>query len=509
VSDPAESVLVWTTPGRDSVLAVQLIERHGLCAHAVNGVDELIEGIHEAGCAVIAAEVLTVEGRDRLGDALAAQPPWSDFPIILFAPGGLDRGDETLAAVKALGNVSILERPVRSGALISALGAALRGRRRQYESREAIFRRDQFLAMLGHELRNPLAAIMLAIETIPSGPGETFFARQRAIIERQSRHLARLVDDLLDVARVTSGKVRLQLAPIDVTEVVERCVSGAELGARSHRIDLRAELAPHPIYIDGDLVRVEEILNNLIANALKYSPQGARVSVRVRRERASCVIEVADTGIGMTPGALERVFDLFVQVDASLDRSRGGLGIGLTLVRSLVQLHRGTITAKSDGLGRGSTFVVELPLSRSAPRGDAPPTLVAVGDTERQRVLIVEDNVDLLEMTRDLLEQDNCEVVGASDGIDGLRRLLEWEPDVGFIDIGIPGIDGYGVAAEARKKGVGAYLVAMTGYGQPEDQRRAIEAGFDRHVTKPVGGAALREALAFAASRRRKTSQSA
>jgi signal transduction histidine kinase/ActR/RegA family two-component response regulator len=511
VSDLNKTVLVCAPRGRDSVLAVQLIERHGLRARAVKGIDEVLEGVLEAGCAVITAEALGEEDRDRLAAALAAQPPWSDFPIVLFAPGGLDRADDALTAVKTLGNVSILERPVHSSALITALGAALRGRRRQFEAREAIVRRDQFLAMLGHELRNPLAAIMLAIETIPTGQGqgEIPFARQRAIIERQSRHLARLVDDLLDVARVTSGKVRLQLAPIDVTDVVERCLHGAELAARSQRIDLRADLWPQPIYIDGDLVRVEEIINNLIGNALKYSPQGARVIVRVRREQATCVIEVADSGIGMAPDMLARVFDLFVQADATLERSHGGLGIGLTLVRSLVQLHRGTITAHSDGLGHGSTFVVELPLSRSAPRREGTPTLVIVGSNARQRVLLVEDNADLLEMTRELLESENCEVMCAADGNEGLKHLLAWKPDLGFIDIGIPGIDGYEVAVEGRRRGSGAYLVAMTGYGQPDDRRRALEAGFDRHATKPVSAATLREALAVASSRRRKNNQSA
>jgi CheY-like chemotaxis protein len=389
---------------------------------------------------------------------------------------------------------------VNGGEFISALRAALRGRRRQYEARDAIRRRDQFLAMLGHELRNPLGAIMLAIEAVPAdaGAGGGAGSRPRAIIERQARHLSRLVDDLLDVARVTSGKVRLQPELLELSAIAERCVHGAELAASSRGIELRAELWPHPLYVDADLVRLEEIFNNLISNALKYSPEGARVTVRTRRDGAHCVVEVADTGIGIAPEMLDQVFDLFAQADGSLDRSQGGLGIGLTLVRSLVQLHGGTITATSAGLGHGSRFVVELPSSRSAPRTVNPPRLVAVEPPRARRVLLVEDNIDLLDLTQDLFVTLGYEVATATDGAAGLASLRDAPPDIAFIDIGIPLLDGYDVARRARAAGVASYLVAMTGYGQPEDQRRALAAGFDEHVTKPVGVATLRAALAAA-----------
>jgi signal transduction histidine kinase/ActR/RegA family two-component response regulator len=498
VTDTSELVVVWAPRGRDGALAVQLIERHGLQAAEVHGVDELVARIPEVGCAVITAEVLTETARGALLGALALQPPWSDFPFVLFSPRGVDRAGDALAAANVLGNVSVLERPVHSGELISALVSALRGRRRQYEAREAIRQRDQFLAMLGHELRNPLAAILLAIESLPPGdigqPGD----RQRAIIDRQAHHLARLVDDLLDVARVTSGKVRLQLEPLELTEVVQRCLHGAELAARSRSIELRLEPWPQPLPIDGDLVRLEEVFNNLIANALKYSPEGTRVTVTTRRDAARCIAEITDTGIGIAPEMLDRVFELFAQADVSLDRSQGGLGIGLTLVRSLVLLHRGSITARSPGLGHGSTFVVELPMSRAAPRARPAAHLAVVAPPRQLRVLLVEDNADLLELTRDLLELAGCEVTCACDGADGLARLLARAPDVAFVDLGLPKLDGYAVAARARAHGVTSYLVAMTGYGQLDDQERASKAGFDRHLTKPVTGAVLRDALSAA-----------
>jgi signal transduction histidine kinase/CheY-like chemotaxis protein len=496
VTDTSELVVVWAPRGRDSALAVKLIERHGLRAAEIRAVEELVARMPEVGCAVITAEVLTEAVRATLLAALAQQPPWSDFPFVLFAPRAVGRGDDALAAANVLGNVSILERPVHSGALISALVSALRGRRRQYEAREAIRQRDQFLAMLGHELRNPLGAITLAIESLRRAPAGERGDKQCAIIERQARHLARLVDDLLDVARVTSGKVHLQRETLDLTDVVQRCMHGAELAARSRAIELRAEPWPQPLPIDGDLVRLEEIFNNLIGNALKYSPDGTRVTVTTRREATRCIAEVADTGIGIAPEMLDRVFELFAQADGSLDRSQGGLGIGLTLVRSLVQLHGGTIVARSAGLGRGSTFIVELPVSRSAPRTRTQPHLAIVEAPRRHRVLLIDDNADLLDLTRDLFELAGCEVSCASSGIDGLAQLTAQPPDIAFIDIGLPGLDGYAVATQARARGITSYLVAMTGYGQTDDRQRALEAGFDRHLIKPVTGAVLREALA-------------
>ena len=507
MSERSETVLVWAPRGRDGVLAMQLLARHGIHAVACTGLADLIARHSEIGCALIATETLTLHVREELSRALAAQPPWSDFPMVLLAPHGVDRADEALAAVQMLGNVSLLERPVHSGTLITAVVAALRARRRQYEAREAIRRRDQFLAMLGHELRNPLAAIMLAIESMPQSSEPQPGDKQRAIIERQSRHLARLVDDLLDVARVTSGKVRLQPEPLELAEVVQRCLQGAELAARSRHIELRAELPRHALIVDGDLVRLEEVFNNLISNALKYSPEGARVTLRATREGSKAVVEVQDTGFGLAPAMIDRVFELFTQAETSLDRSQGGLGIGLTLVRSLVELHGGTITASSPGLGQGSTFRVEIPLSRAG--GATLTKLTIVEEPRPARVLLVEDNADLLDMTRDLLEAAGCEVLAATDGADGLAMLSNHPVDVAFVDIGLPILDGYEVATAVREQGVTTFLVAMTGYGQPEDRDRALAAGFDRHLTKPVTATMLKKALQEAETARSATGRGA
>jgi CheY-like chemotaxis protein len=345
--------------------------------------------------------------------------------------------------------------------------------------------------MLGHELRNPLAAIMLAIETMPQGEAQKIGHKQRAIIERQARHLGRLVDDLLDVARVTSGKIQLQRLPLDLDEVLQRCLYGADLAARTHRIDLRADLSESSLVVEADATRLEEIFNNLIANALKYSEPGAHVHVSSRRDGPRCVVEISDTGIGLAPEMLDRVFDLFSQADTSLHRSQGGLGVGLTLARALVELHGGSIRATSEGIGRGSTFVVTLPLSHRAVGADGEQLKVAGPLPGRRRVLLVDDNLDFLEMTQAMLENAGYEVATAMDGRQALAQLVAMQPDVAFVDIGLPVMDGYAVADRARAAGVHSYLVAISGYGQPEDKQRAHAAGFDLHLTKPVAGSVL------------------
>ncbi|HET7504414.1 MAG TPA: hybrid sensor histidine kinase/response regulator [Kofleriaceae bacterium] len=495
MTDHSRQVLVWAPRGRDATLAVQLMGRHGFEARAISGIEELVASLPDAGCAVITVDVLTEPVREVLHRALAAQPPWSDFPIVLFGPRGVDRADQVLATMQALGNVSIVERPVSIGTLLSALMAALRARQRQYAARDAIHQRDQFLAMLGHELRNPLAAIVLAIENMPPCDGQTGHRqpddKQRAIIDRQARHLTRLVDDLLDVARVTSGKVQLHAQPLDIDEVLQRCLQGAEFAACSRQIELRSRLSHAGLIVEADATRLEEIFNNLIANALKYSGAGARITVGSRRDGPRCIVEIADTGIGLAADMLERVFDLFAQADASLHRSQGGLGIGLTLVRALVELHSGSIRATSEGIGRGSTFVVTLPLSHRAVAPEQARPAVVDGSTERRRVLLVDDNQDILEMTQEMLESAGYEVETAADGPEAIAQLIAAPPDVAFVDIGLPVIDGYAVADRARAAGVRSYLVAVSGYGQPDDKRRALAAGFDLHLTKPVPGAQL------------------
>ena len=354
------------------------------------------------------------------------------------------------------------------------------------EAQQANRAKDEFLAMLGHELRNPLGAISSAVRLL--GPPETVSERAilaRDVIARQTRHLTRLVDDLLDVARVMTGKVLLERQPLDLGDVVTRHVTS--LRATGKMQEHVVNLETTPVWVDADVIRIEQIVGNLVSNALKYTPAGGTITIRVRQDEGSAVLTVEDTGVGMPPHLQSRIFDLFVQGERRLDRTQGGLGIGLTLVRRLVELHGGTVEAFSEGPDLGSRFTVRL-RAITAPR--------ALGDASRppgwsvasRRILVIEDNADARAMLRHLLEIAGHEVHEASDGRQGFEMALSIQPDVALIDLGLPGLDGYEIARRLRAADErrNILLVAVTGYGSPEDRERSLMAGFDVHLVKPV-----------------------
>ena len=358
--------------------------------------------------------------------------------------------------------------------------------------------KDQFLAMLGHELRNPLNAIGSAASLLGLDNGKAETAeRARSVINRQVQHLARLVDDLLDVSRVTSGKVLLVREPTDLAELAASTTGNWRASGRfaRHRVSLETS----PVWVDADPTRLDQVLGNLLANALKYTPDGGAIVVRVRAEADSALLEVEDTGAGIPPELLGKVFDLFVQGERTLDRSQGGLGIGLTLTRALVQMHGGTIEARSAGAGRGAIFTIRLPrIPEPARRISSAGTPSAASGP--RRILIIEDNGDAREMLRAQLEREGHEVHAAADGPAGVEAAATARPEVVLIDVGLPGFDGYEVARRIRATawGKSMRLVALTGYGQSDDRRQALEAGCDRHVTKPVMPDRLAEILAGA-----------
>ena len=370
-------------------------------------------------------------------------------------------------------------------------------RERAHAHAEAASRaKDEFFAMLGHELRNPLGAITTALHVIElCGPLDERSGEARAIIGRQVQHLVRLVDDLLDVTRVATGKISLTLRRIDLAAIARRAVTGAAAAARGRTLTCRA---PEPVWIDADETRIEQVLGNLLGNALKFTPADGRVTVAVETEGPDAVLRVEDTGAGIPPDLLPRIFDLFVQGQTTLHRREAGLGIGLTLVRRLVELHRGRTEAASAGPGRGSVFTVRLPAARppaasSALPREHPPAV------SRRRVLIIEDNDDARQMLRHLLDRAGHEVHEAAEGTDGLARALAIAPDAVIVDIGLPGLDGYAIARRLREAGPpGVLLVAITGYGQDGDRRRSREAGFDVHLTKPIDPGVLDALLANA-----------
>jgi signal transduction histidine kinase/ActR/RegA family two-component response regulator len=359
--------------------------------------------------------------------------------------------------------------------------------------------KDEFLAMLGHELRNPLAAILnaaLLVKNQRRTPEQLEFAA--GVIERQSQHLKRLIDDLLDVGRVMTGKIRLERSALDLGALARRVAATLQTSGRLADRHLQVDAAP--AWVDGDATRLEQVASNLIVNAATYTEPGGHIRVRVAREGAETVLEVSDDGRGIRPDALPRLFDLFFQADSTVDRSTGGLGIGLTLVKRLVELHGGSVRAASEGRGKGATFTVRLP--ETVAQSGAPSERAGLRAPLAGTVLLVEDNSDARESLRMLLELEGHRVIAAPDGLLGLELLKRHRPPVAIVDIGLPGLDGYRFAMAARGElGHGVLLVALTGYGARSDERRAKDAGFDVHLAKPVGLGELAEALGRAAAR--------
>jgi signal transduction histidine kinase/CheY-like chemotaxis protein len=368
-----------------------------------------------------------------------------------------------------------------------------RERAARTQAEEASRAKDEFLAMLGHELRNPLAAISSASQVLePGAAGDASPGRLTAIIARQARHLSRMVDDLLDVSRVSSGKITLSRESVDLQDVAERAVAAFREAGRITRHELSVSTASAVVY--GDPTRLEQIVWNLLDNALKYTPPGGRVSLTITREAESAALAVRDTGVGLAPDLLPHIFDLFVQAHRSIDRAEGGLGLGLTLVRRLVDLHGGTVLASSDGPGQGSEFIVRLPTLTGSPRPAPRPAGVSAPG---RRILLVEDNADAREALALLLESWGHRVEQAGDGLAGLEGARANPPDVALIDVGLPGMDGYTLAQEIRAEPrcAGVRLIALTGYSRNRDRERGQEAGFDAYLVKPVDPERLRRAL--------------
>jgi signal transduction histidine kinase/CheY-like chemotaxis protein len=508
----AERVLVLAPVGRDAPLTASMLESAGrhavICADAAALAGEIERG---AGVVLLTSEALVPAAIAVLGDAVARQPAWSDFPFLVFTSFATgDAGARLLSSLSRLGNVALLERPARVATLVSAVDAALRARRRQYEVRDLVGQlrdgmqqRDQFLAMLGHELRNPLSALLTAVQILehvetaaPTPKSEEARRSSRAVLARQGQILARLVDDLLEVARVTSGKVALQRARIDMREIVQRSTDAVRPLAEKNGQELRYSPPSDPVWLDGDATRLEQVLLNVLTNALKYTPARGHVAVHLTRDAEDVVVSVRDDGMGIDAATLPAIFDLFRQGARTLDRAQGGLGVGLTLVRRLVELHGGSVSARSEGLGQGSEFIVRLPAAADATVAAPRPERVAEPPAARRRIFVVEDNPDNREGLVTFLRAVGHDVDSEPDGAAAVRRMLETRPEVALVDIGLPGLDGYGVARALRAAlGPALYLIALTGYGQEEDRQRAFAAGFDEHMSKPIDFARLRRLL--------------
>ncbi|MGB8294639.1 MAG: ATP-binding protein [Polyangia bacterium] len=365
--------------------------------------------------------------------------------------------------------------------------------------READRRKDEFMAMLSHELRNPLSPIRNSLFILERAPlGSEQAQRAKVVITRQVEQLTRIVDDLLDVTRVTRGKLQVKRRPLELGELMRRTVEDHRLLVANAGLELEVRLAPRPLWVDGDSARLAQALGNVLANAVKFTSRGGHILVALEESAApfgTAVLRVRDDGVGINRGLLPRLFDPFSQADRTLDRSRGGLGLGLTLVKGLVEQHGGEVHAESEGPGKGAEFIIQLPLVR------APAAEVSVAPDlphhSTRRVLVIEDNVDAADSLREALMLAQHEVVVAYRGPDGLAKAREFKPDVVLCDIGLPEMDGYQVARAIRADDQlrNVQLIALTGYALPQDLAKAREAGFDQHLAKPPSLEKLEEVL--------------
>jgi two-component system, chemotaxis family, CheB/CheR fusion protein len=359
-------------------------------------------------------------------------------------------------------------------------------RRAESALREADHQKNQFLAVLSHELRNPLAPIRNGLYILERAPHESDQAeRARAVIDRQVAHMTRLVDDLLDISRIAHGKVQLQRKTLDLDELVQRTVEDLRSIFVESDVKLDVRGAGRPLWVNGDVTRLAQAIGNLLTNAAKFTPRGGTATVSARLHAGHAVVDVKNTGSGIAPEVLAHLFEPFAQADTSLDRSKGGLGLGLALVKGLVEMHGGSVSAASEGSGAGATFTIRLPLHVEATKTKSP--RAAANDGPGRRVLVIEDNIDAADTLRDALELGGHVVEVAYDGAKGIEKAFAFEPDVVLCDIGLPGMDGYDVArtmrADAKLNNIG--LIALSGYAQPDDVSKAKDAGFDAHIAKP------------------------
>ncbi len=503
MSEDRLAILVLA-PRRDSELAARVLGARGHACVRFDRGDALVAAIDETtGALLIAEEALSEAFAEQLVDALSRQPPWSDLPILLVAHQG--RNHARFPQFAILGNVAVLTRPMAIDAIVSAAASALRARKRQFQVRDLLRsqhedaqRKDEFLAMLAHELRNPLAPVRFAAHALATGELPPEGVRTTAaLIGRQVAHMARIVDDLLDVSRVTRGKIVLERESVNLADVVRRIAEDHASTAAARGVAVRPRLPEGEVAVHGDRTRLKQILDNLLDNAIKFSPPGTEVVVDVAERDGHAILAVVDRGEGIAPDLLPRLFQPFQQADRSLDRRRGGLGLGLALVRALARLHGGEATAASEGPGRGSTFTVRLPRAASdrASVRPAPRRAPARGSL---RVLIAEDNRDAAESLRMLLQLSGHLVAVAHTGPAAVDEARRFRPDVVLCDIGLPGMSGYEVARRLRREeGLETVrLIAVTGYGTDEDRDHAVAAGFDRHLRKPVEPGVLMDEFA-------------
>jgi len=517
-SDP-DRVIIIAPVGRDATAMAALLEGEGFQTEVCAGLTECCEKLSNAGVLLLTEEALELPQVSSLLEALKAQPTWSELPIIILTNGGESRLATLLDLVAAAaGSVTLLERPMSTATLFRSIQVAVSSRRRQYQVRdllrqEQILRseaeaanqtKDEFLAKVSHELRTPLNAILgWASLLARGGLDDATVVRGIESIARNAKEQAQLIDDLLDISRVISGKLRLNTKPIQLISVVKAAVDSVHPALEAKGVQLEILLEAASARIIGDENRLQQVFGNLLSNAMKFTPEGGRVQIKVERIESQARVTVSDTGVGIAPEFLAHVFEPFQQADHTITKGHGGLGLGLAIVRSLVEMHGGTVSVMSEGIRRGATFTLNFPIVSIPPTEHAPntdSTTVSTSDrvaTDPElpnlsgiRVLAVDDEDDARAMIRGVLEQFGANVFTAGSAEEALAAFPGWKPDVLVFDIGMPREDGYALIRKVRqietKQGRNAPAIALTAYARIEDRMRALAAGYQMFIPKPV-----------------------
>lgn len=539
-AQPAKSelrALVLPPTRADGEALTKLLGNFGIDCIVFSTVNQICNEIeHGAGTLLISEESLLAE-TDALASCLANQPVWSDFPVIVLSRSGAEAAS-LAQTVSRLGNVSVVERPIRVMTLVSLVQSALRARQRQYQVRDHLVERehseivrdqllkservarseaeragrmkDEFLATVSHELRTPLNSMFGWAQILQRTDGLTEELREGlAIIERSARSQTQIIEDLLDMSRIISGKVRLDVQRVDLAAVINAAIETVRPATEAKGIRLQVVLAPLTQLINGDPNRLQQVFWNLLTNAVKFTPEGGRVSVTLQRVNSHLEISIADTGQGIEREFLPYVFDRFRQADATTTRHHGGLGLGLSIVKQLVELHGGTISAISPGVGRGATFRVTLPVMMMNTEPDSSNeskdrllrsavssrnSSLSSTDLAGIKVLVVDDEPDARSLMQRLLEECRACVITASSAAEAFDMLGKEQPDVLISDIGMPEQDGYAFIRKVRALGnqqSHVPAIALTAYARTEDRIQAITAGFQLHLSKPVEPAEL------------------
>ena len=483
-------VLIFAPTGQDAALASKMLTLADVDNLVVATANELAEQLLVGVGAVLTVEEALTSGALRaLGEFVKFQPNWSDLPIVLLTHRGAD-SPAVRQAIAGLGNVTLLERPVRTLTLITSLQSVLRARHKQYQVRETDRRKDEFLASLGHELRNPLAPIRTSMGLLKHQfPNQPAVTKVSDVIERQVTHLTRLVDDLLDVARINSGKIELQRTNTSFSAIIGHVGELCSAAAAAKRISIDYALPNEEVVLFADYARVVQIVSNILSNAIKFTPFEGRISVRAFVDDCTLEIHVKDSGIGLEAAALGRIFEMFEQSRQPSGQIASGLGIGLSLSRQFAEMHGGRVWATSEGLGEGSEFVVALPIARDGCVDRPDESKAPIGEADkRPKVLVVDDNRDAADSLQALFEMEDCRVATAYDGFEAVSAAQQSMPDMIVMDLGMPCMDGYEAARRIRSQpgAQSILMIALTGWGQSDARQRTFEAGFDHHLIKPV-----------------------